>query len=71
LVGIVSVIASLSKIVKTSLKQASETLACMDIAGPFYYGFVPGMLAANSNVHTATNIITSHNTRSTKELSCG
>ena len=35
LVGIVSVIASLSKIVKTSLKQASETLACMDIAGPF------------------------------------
>ena len=64
-------IASLSKIVETLLKLASETLACMDIAGPFYYGFVPGMLAANSNVHTATNIITSHNTRSTKELSCG
>jgi hypothetical protein len=35
LVGIVSVVGSLSKIVKTSLKQASETLACVDIAGPF------------------------------------
>ena len=33
LVGIVSVAGSLSKIVKTSLKEAAATLACMDIAG--------------------------------------